>query len=115
MPQFNPIELCFGYVTKYLKDESPKYNSGGGWSERDMIKVMNECKSSITFDMVKGWYTRTFNEMFPERDPPIYLEADISIRKVRTEIKRQADEYLAKKATSVVTRGGRVIIQKRKE
>ena len=81
MPQLNPVELCFAYVTKYLKDESPKYNSGAGWTEKNMIKVMNECRKSITFKMVQSWYIRTFNEMFPKRDLPIYLEEDISVRK----------------------------------
>jgi hypothetical protein len=36
MPQLNPVELCFAYATKYLKDESPKYNSGlGGLKKHD--------------------------------------------------------------------------------
>ena len=113
MPQFNPIELCFAYVTKYLKDKSPKYNSGSGWTEKDMIKVLNECRKSITFKMVQSWYIRTFNEMFPERDLPKYLEEDISVRQLRTEIKRQSSEYLAKKASSIVTRSGRVVNQKK--
>ena len=63
--------------------------------------------------MVQSWYIRTFNEMFPERDLPKYPEADISVRSFRTEIKRQANEYLAKKARSIVTRSGRVVNQKK--
>ncbi len=111
MPQLNPVELCFAYVTKYLRDESPKYNSGAGWTEKNMIKVLNECRKSITFNMVQSWYIRTFNEMFPKRELPTYLDPDISVRKFRTEMKRQANEYLSKKKNSVVTRSGRVIIQ----
>ena len=86
--------LCLCY--KYLKDESPKYNSGLRWSEKNMIKVMNEARKSITFKMVQSWYIRTFNEMFPERSFPIYLEEDISVRKFRSEAKRQLNEYLSK-------------------
>ena len=115
MPQLNPVELCFGYITKYFEDESPKYNSGSGWSEENMIKVMNEARKSITFDMVQSWYIRTFNEMLLERPLPKYLRIDTSVSSFRKEAKRQADEYDSKKESSVVTRSGRVVIQKKNE
>ena len=28
MPQYNHVELFFGYLTQYLIKESPKYNKG---------------------------------------------------------------------------------------
>jgi hypothetical protein len=80
-----------------LKDESPKYNSGLGWSEKNMIKVMNEERKSITFKIVQSWYIRTFNEMFPERIFPIYLEEDISVRNFRNETKSFHFQQFTKK------------------
>ena len=113
MPQLNPIELCFGYITKYLSDESPKYNSGSGW--QNMIKAMNQARESITFEMVQSWYIRTFNEMFLERTLPKNLQADTSVSSFRKEAARQANDYDSKKENSVVTRSGRVVIQKKNE
>lgn len=77
MPQLNPVEPLFAFLTKELGSEAPKYNRGGGWSKEDMVKVLNEAREKVTFEMIQSCYSRTYTEIYPYKRPPIYLRQDI--------------------------------------
>jgi transposase len=77
-PTFNPVELLFGYLGKYVADKAPKYNNGSGWTKENLKKILIEGKDSVTFDMVQSWYCRTFTEMFPDCEYPVYLRSNTS-------------------------------------
>ena len=108
-PQLNPVELLFSYLKGYIADKSLLYNKGGGWTREDLLKVMNEAKGSITYDMVKGWYKRTFTELYPNRKIPIYLRSDISKKKIKMEIIRQVDVYNRFHKSKNISSRGRII------
>jgi hypothetical protein len=52
MPQLNPIELLFTFLTNELESEAPKYNRGGGCSKEDIVKVLNEAREKVSFEMI---------------------------------------------------------------
>jgi hypothetical protein len=110
MPQLDPVELLFGYITKYLKDESPKYIKNGSWEAVDLIKIVKEAKESVTFEHVRSWYQRTFTEMFPNSPLPVYLQPDTSVEKLQREIERQKNAHKLKGPETYITRSGRVTI-----
>jgi transposase len=49
-PTFNPVELLYGYLGKYVAEEAPKYNNGSGWTKENLKKILIEGKDSVTFD-----------------------------------------------------------------
>jgi hypothetical protein len=77
-----------------------------------MIHVIDEAISKITFNMVKGWYERSFKEIYPGRNLPIYLRADTSKTKFQNEIKRSLKRFNSNKSSMITTRSGRTINKK---
>jgi hypothetical protein len=73
------VELIFGYLGKYVVDKSPKYNNASGWTNENLKKFLMEGKDSVTFDMVRSWYCRTFTEMFPDREYSMYLRSELEL------------------------------------
>ena len=112
MPQLNPIEILFAFLTKELESEAPKYNRGGGWSKEDIVKVLNEAREKVTFEMVQSWYSRTYTEMYPYKRPPIYLRQDIEHSIVQKEMERQRKQFESRNHFSKRTRKGRIIKQR---
>lgn len=109
MPQLNPVELLFAFLTKELENEAPKYNRGGGWSEEDMVKVLNQANEKVIFKMVQIWYSRTYTEMYPYKEPSVYLRENTEHRIVQREMERQRKRFENKKSTSIRTQKGRII------
>jgi len=108
-PQYCPTECLFSYISKYLEDESPKYNAGLGWIKDDMLKVIKEAISKVTFKMVQGWYERTYKELFPRRKIPKYLRSDIDKSTFENEIQRTLKFYNLQQNTKNVSSYGRII------
>jgi hypothetical protein len=102
----------FGYIGKYIEDKSIIYNNGSGWSKQDMIKVITEAISKVTFSMVQGWYERSFKEIYPGRKIPLYLRSDNDERKFQIEISRSLKIFKQHKTSNRTTRSGRVINKK---
>ena len=73
-----------------------------------MIKVLNEERKSITFSMVRGYYEKLWNEIYPHQPLPIYLRADTSDEKFEKEIARHIKRWEAHKQIILTTRSGRV-------
>ena len=113
-PKYNPVELSFGYSDKYLDDHSSPYNNGSGWSKEDETKIIKEAIESITFEMVRSWFQRTWTEMFPDRPLPLYLDPDTKKNLFEREIKRQVDWFTKQTKTKNKSSRGRTRIQKKK-
>ena len=112
MPQFCPIESLFSYIDNYLENKSSEYNDGSGWKKNDMIKIITESISKVTFKMVQGWYTRTFRELYHDRELPVFLRSDASERKIQNEILRMVKNHNKNENTGITTRSGIIVKQK---
>jgi hypothetical protein len=78
-------------------------------------KILIEGKDSVTFDMVKGWYRRTFTEMFSDREYPVYLRSDISESKFQSEVARLSKIKKPQEAPQIKTLSGRIVKPKKFE
>lgn len=112
MPQFCPVESLFSYIDNYIENKSSEYNDGSGWKKIDMIKIIEESISKVTFEMVQGWYERTYKELYHDRKLPVYLRSDTSKNKIQMEISRMVKTYDKNQTTTLTTRSGRVVKQK---
>jgi transposase len=115
MSTFNPIELLFAYLGAYIANEAPEYNKDSGWTKENLKKILIEGKDSVTFDMVKGWYRRTFTEMFSDREYPVYLRSDISESKFQSEVARLSKIKKPQEAPQIKTLSGRIVKPKKFE
>ena len=109
MPQFCPVESLFSYINNYMENKSIGYNDGSGWEKSDMIKIITESISKVTFKMVQGWYIRTFRELYQDRELPVFLRSDVSKNKIQNEILRMVKNYNKKENIKTTTRSGRVV------
>jgi hypothetical protein len=81
------IHKCeFSHLHKFNWSKALKYNNGSGWTKENLKKILIEGKDSVTFDMVRSWYCRTFTEMFPDHEYPVYLRSDTSDSKFSFEV-----------------------------
>lgn len=91
--KYNPVELAFSFICKFLADKASLYNDGSGWGEENLRKVLKEAIESITFRDVQGWYQRTWNVMYPNNNPPLYLLTNTPLSIIKKEIERITKEY----------------------
>ena len=89
--------MAFHDLNQYVEKHSDSYNKGAGWKEKDLIKVLNEGRKSITFSMVRGYYEKLWNEIYPHQPLPIYLRVDTSNKKFEKEIARHIKRWEAHK------------------
>ena len=75
---------------------------------------MNEAKNKVTFGLVQSWYARTYSELFPKRDIPIYLRSDTSKNKIKSEITRHLNKYNQSCINKKLSSKGRLLIKNKK-
>ena len=73
-PEYNPVEQLFGWLKGYLRTNALKWNNGI-WTKESIRVALDEAKSKVTHEMVKGWYRNTFSHMHPDKLVPLYLKA----------------------------------------
>jgi hypothetical protein len=78
-------------------------------------KILIEGKDSVTFDMVRSWYCRTFTEMFPDREYPVYLRSDTSDSKFNFEVARLGKIKKPQELPQIKTLSVRIVKRKKFE
>jgi hypothetical protein len=83
--------------------------------EESLKKILMEGKDSVTFDMVRSWYCRTFTEMFSDCDYSMYLRSDTSDSKFNFEVARLGKIKNPQELPQIKTLSGRIVKRKKFE
>jgi transposase len=72
-PEYNPVEQLFDWLKQYLRTNAKQYINNGIWTKEKIIIALQEARTKVTHEMVKGWYRNSFSHMHPGKRVPKYL------------------------------------------
>lgn len=108
-PQYDAIESVFGWTHHQVEEEASRFDPDGeGWSMDDLRSEIQDAFNRIDFKMVQGWYTRTWNTMYPGRPLPPYLIPGISRDDFYSHVKVAVEEEKGRETRRATLKTGRV-------